>query len=92
VSPKHQPSPDQNKNILEELVKQMKRNESESKDNNEVFLKAIVDKLGAKKDDGLKSEISVLRNQLDMMRRNSTVSDVQSISPALENELKGKIR
>ncbi len=55
-------------------------------------MKAIVDKLGAKKDDGLKSEISVIRNQLDMMRRNSTVSDLQSISPALENELKGKIR
>jgi len=28
----------------------MKKNESESKDNNEVFLKAIVDKLGTKKD------------------------------------------
>lgn len=70
----------------------MRRNESESKDNSEVFMKAIVDKLGARKDEGLKSEINVLRNQLEMIRRNSTVSDVQSINPALESELKGRIR
>lgn len=55
-------------------------------------MKAIVDKLGARKDEGLKSEINVLRNQLEMIRRNSTVSDVQSINPALESELKGRIR
>ncbi len=70
----------------------MRRNESESKDNSEVFMKAIVDKLGARKDEGLKSEINVLRNQLEIIRRNSTVSDVQSINTALESELKGRIR
>jgi hypothetical protein len=55
-------------------------------------MKAIVDKLGTRKDEGLKSEISGLRNQLEMIRRNSTALDVQSINPALESELKGKIR
>ena len=55
-------------------------------------MKAIVDKLGTRKDEGLKSEISGLKNQLEMIRRNSTVSDAQSINPALESELKGRIR
>lgn len=42
----------------------MKKNESESKDNNEVFLKAIFDKLAARKDEGLKNELSSLRAQI----------------------------
>ena len=92
VSPKPQPVQDQSKNLLEELIKQMKRNESESKDSSEVFMKAIVDKLGTRKDEGLKNEINVIKNQLEMIRRNSTVPEVLSNNPALENELKGRIR
>lgn len=72
------PSQDTSKKILEELARQMKKNESESKDNSEVFLKAIVEKLGTRKDEGLKNELSNLRAQLETIRRNSTVSDFQS--------------
>jgi hypothetical protein len=64
MSPPPHPQ-DANKKILEELVRQMKnKTESDSKDNNEAIVRALIDKLGTRKDDTLKNELSGLRMQL----------------------------
>jgi hypothetical protein len=46
-------------------------------------MKAIVDKLGARKDDSLKNELTSLRAQIETIRRNSSVSEYQPFQPII---------
>lgn len=65
VSPPPQSAHESNKKVLEELVRQMKtKSESDTKDNNEAIVRALMDKLGSRKDDTLKNELSSLRMQM----------------------------